>query len=111
MIAVCSDAIFDSQRPPALLNPMVIIEVLSASTEELDRTEKFLEYREIASLTDYILVSQEKMPVIHFARKSTTSWAIDEYSQPDQMFALPALDVSIPLAEIYRKISFPSAAE
>ena len=109
VIAVCGGSIFDSQRPPALLNPMVIVEVLSGSTEESERNSKFLDYREIASATDYVLISQERMLIIHFARKSATQWTVDEYSQPEQLLSLPALEVEISLAEIYRKVSFPAA--
>lgn len=109
VVAVCDNEVFDDDNPPALLNPMVIFEVLSPSTEQFDRWEKFDEYRQIPSLTDYLLIEHERPFVLHFARYSATQWLVSEYDGLDKVIPLPALQVDLPLAEIYRKVVFGAA--
>lgn len=106
VVALCGDAQFDSETPPSLLNPSVIVEVLSPSTAEHDRTEKFMEYRQIEGLTDYVLVEQDSVLVVHFARQSATQWIVTEYTRLDDTLTFVSLDVSLTLADIYRKIVF-----
>ena|SRR5579862_5309685 len=106
--ALCGDPQFDADNPPSLLNPTVIVEVLSASTEGTDRGEKFSEYRQLVGLTDYILVTQEEPLVIHYARQSPTRWEVVEYTTLSERLTIASLEVSLSLADIYRKIDFPA---
>jgi Uma2 family endonuclease len=106
VVALCGNAQFDTETPPSLLNPSVIVEVLSPSTAENDRTEKFMEYRQIEGLTDYILIEQDRMLVVHFARQSATQWVVTEYSRADDTLTFASLEVSLTLADIYRKVVF-----
>lgn len=108
VVAVCGEQMYNADNPPALLNPMVIIEVLSPSTQYFDRWGKFEEYRQIPSLTDYLLIEQARPFVLHFARYSATQWLVSEYEGLDKSVPLPALDVILPLAEIYRKVVLAS---
>jgi Uma2 family endonuclease len=110
VMALCGDAQFDDENPPALLNPSAIIEVLSPSTAENDRTEKFVEYRQVEGLTDYVLVEQDRILVIHYARQSDTQWMLTEYTRLDDTFTLTSLEVSLTLADIYRKVVFSEPA-
>ncbi len=106
--ALCGEPVFDrSSRPPALLNPQVIFEVLSPSTETFDRGEKFLRYRTLASLTDYVLAAAEFLRVEHHARQPDGSWIMTGYRQPADRVPLRPRAGELTLAQIYRRIAFP----
>ena len=108
--ALCGQPQFDrSFRPSALLNPQVIFEVLSPSTEAFDRGDKFTRYRKLASLTDYVLVTAEFMRVEHFVRQENGAWTMTEYNQSGDKVPLRPLDCALSLAEIYRQVTFPDA--
>ena len=106
VVAVCGSAQFDNDNPPALLNPMVIVEVLSPSTQGIDRGEKWDEYRVLPTLTDYVLVAQDRIFVTHYARQSATQWIVTDYSAQTDTLTLTSVDVIMTLAEIYRKVTF-----
>jgi Uma2 family endonuclease len=73
-VIVCDEEQYADKSEMTLLNPTVIIEVLSPSTEKFDRGDKFIAYQKIASLQEYLLVAQDKMLVEHFIRQSDASW-------------------------------------
>ena len=106
VVALCGDAHFDANKPPCLLNPTVIIEVLSPSTEAFDREEKFIEYRQVETVTDYVLVSQDQILVIHYSRVTPSQWVLNVYTALTDTLTFPTLEVSLILAEVYRKINF-----
>ena len=84
-----------------LTNPNLVVEVLSPSTSNYDRGGKFELYREIPSLTDYILVHTEAIRVEHFARQSDGSWIFREYKGVDSSVALDSINCSIRLGDVY----------
>lgn len=83
--------------------PKVLIEVLSESTEAIDRREKFLSYRQIETLEEYVLIAQDKMEVTVFCRKS--NWQPEILRQREQSLRLPSLGFNLPLAEIYQGVN------
>lgn len=89
-----------------LFNPIVIAEVLSDSTEAYDRGKKFAAYRQIASLQEYLLVSQTKVLVEHFHREQQGVWRMREYCSLDALLTLESLGVTISVSEIYRRVKF-----
>lgn len=106
--ALCGEAIFDtSANPHSLLNPQVIFEVLSPSTEGFDRGDKFARYQRLESLTDYVLVDSEQMRVEHFARQKTGIWVYSEYPAAGDTIYLASVGVELPLSEIYERVTFP----
>ncbi len=106
--ALCGEPRFDrSSRPAILLNPQVIFEVLSPTTETFDRGEKFLRYRTLESLTDYVLVAADFLRVEHFTRQDGGQWTMTEYRQPDDRVPLRPLGGELTLAQIYRRVTFP----
>ena len=108
VVALCGEPRFDrSSRPAVLLNPQVIFEVLSPSTEAFDRGEKFFRYRTLPSLTDYILVASEFMHIEHCVRQEKGAWMMTEYRQPGDELPIRSLEVRLTLAQIYRKVVFP----
>ncbi len=109
VVALCGNARFDAERPPALLNPGVIVEVLSPSTEAVDQDEKFEEYRQIDGVTDYVLISQDRVQVSHHVRQETGHWLVTEYTTLEDTVRFSGLEVEVTLTEIYRKIVFSAA--
>jgi Uma2 family endonuclease len=89
-----------------LLNPTVIIEVLSKSTRDYDMGGKFALYRDIPSLKEYILVDSESLNVYAFRINQNGHWELQEYKQIEDALPVKSLDLSIPLAEVYEGIVF-----
>ena len=101
--ALCGEARFDQEKPPSLLNPQVIFEVLSPSTEGSDRDEKFTEYQQLSAVTDYILVAQDRVEVTHYTRQSARQWMVIIYVDLSDVLSLRSLEVSLTVADVYRK--------
>ena len=103
-LSVSCDPVFDSDD--CLLNPTVLIEILSPSTEQIDRGVKWLRYQECESLRAYVLVSVEAMLVEIYERTdASSSWLYHRYTRPDEILAIRILGASLPLSEIYRRLS------
>jgi Uma2 family endonuclease len=103
LMIVCGEARFHDQHGDVLLNPKVIFEVLSTSTEKYDRGEKFRRYRtQIETLEDYVLVSQDQMRIEHHHCESDGTWSSSEAVGPEDALVLTSIDCQIPLAEVYR---------
>jgi Uma2 family endonuclease len=90
-----------------LENPQVIFEVTSKSTEFFDWERKRDLYVQIESLTDYLIVSQEKMLIAHFQRVAKREWKLKLYEEPQEVITLDSIDCEITLEQIYRNIEFP----
>ena len=104
--ALCGEPRYDSSNPPSLLNPQVVVEVLSPSTAAFDRGEKFMRYKGLESLIDYVLVAANKIEVEHHARQPNGDWLTRTYDQPTDLLRLASVECEIPLAEIYDKVTF-----
>ena len=90
-----------------LLNPKVIFEVLSRSTEARDRGEKAEDYRQIGSLTDYFFVAQNKVLVEHYSRQKDGSWKLMEHRDLENMIRLSSIGCELQLADIYAGVDLP----
>ncbi|MFN8496067.1 MAG: Uma2 family endonuclease [Caldilineaceae bacterium] len=108
LVVVCGNPQFEDEHVDTLLNPTVLIEVLSASTEDYDRGKKFARYRRLDSLRDYLLVAQDHMHVEQYTRQPDGAWRFSEAEQPEAKIALAAIDCELALEEIYEKIKFES---
>jgi Uma2 family endonuclease len=104
----CNGPRFEDDYRDTLLNPTVIIEVLSPSTEAYDRGEKFAHYRRLDSLSDYVVVSQDKARVEHYVRHpdDRNSWVLTEISGLDGVLRLPSIGCEVGLADVYDRVSF-----
>lgn len=102
--ALCGEARFEDDERDTLLNPAVIVEVLSRSTEAYDRGEKFAHYRRVASLTEYLLIAQDRAHVEQFSRESDGRWVIADWSELDGAVEVPALGIRLSLSEVYEKV-------
>ena len=104
VVALCGDARFDDDQQDTLLNPAVLIEVLSKSTEAYDRGDKAEHYRKLPSLAEYLLISQDKPHVEHYVRQPDNQWLLSETSDLQDTVALPAINCTLVLAEVYDKV-------
>lgn len=104
--ALCGPAYFESERHGVLLNPSVLVEVLSPSTESYDRGVRFAHYRRIPSLREYVLVAQDQVHVERFARVDAAGaeWAMTVIEEIDASIVLPSIDCAIPLREVYDRV-------
>jgi Uma2 family endonuclease len=107
----CPPYHFHPRDTNSLINPHAIFEVLSPATEVFDRTAKFDEYQLISELTDYILVSADRVRVDHFRKGESGRWELQSYTQREQELQLDNFQISVPLAEIYEDVIFDSPFE
>ncbi len=103
---VCGGKEFDLKAPNAITNPSVIFEVLSKSTENYDRSEKFQLYSQLDSFREYVLVAQDKPRAERFVRRDEGSWILTNFVGLDAVLELTTLGCSLPLAEIYEDVTF-----
>lgn len=101
---VCGPREVSATDPNAIVNPTLIVEVLSSTTEASDRGEKFAHYRRIPSLRDYVLISQDERRVEVFHRDGESSaWTLREHGPgPGARLRLPALDLELDVDTLYR---------
>jgi Uma2 family endonuclease len=104
VVALCDEAKFDDEQQDTLLNPAVIIEVLSKSTEGYDRGEKFAHYRKIAALLEYVLISQDKKRIEHYVRQPDNQWLMSEVTQPQEGIDLLSIQCRLLMADVYDKV-------
>jgi Uma2 family endonuclease len=90
----------------AIVNPILIVEVLSKSTEKYNREQKFLEYRSLPSFVEYVLVRQDAPEVLTFYRVKTNLWQEEEFAGLENQVYLKALDISLRMQDIYRRVEF-----
>jgi Uma2 family endonuclease len=109
VVVVCGDPQFLDLELDTLLNPTVIIEVLSSSTASYDRGEKFHHYRQLSSLQDYLLISQDQIGVEHYSRQGDHTWLLSDIQDPSSVVSLASIDCSLLVGEIYEKIRFTDA--
>src|SRR6201999_889033 len=100
LVVICSEVEYHDKKKDVILNPKVIIEVLSESTEKFDRNDKFTRYQMFNStLTDYILVSQDKPQVEHFIRQDDGSWKQFKFIGLDRNFIIDSIECTLHLSE------------
>lgn len=107
VVVVCGPPRLADPHGDILLNPTVIVEVLSPSTERYDRGDKFHDYRSLASLREYVLVSQTVARVEQFTRQDGGLWLLRELSSRDDSLELPSLGCALPLRGIYERVDLP----
>ncbi|MBK8046236.1 MAG: Uma2 family endonuclease [Anaerolineales bacterium] len=104
---VCGKSVFDDRQQDTLLNPTLIVEVLSRTTAAYDRGAKFAHYRTLESLRDYVLISQDIPLVEHFARQPDDKWLLGVYDQLESVITLDGIPATLPLSELYDQLDWP----
>ena len=105
---VCGEQIYETiQGVQMLVNPVLLVEVLSASTAAYDLDTKFTEYQSVESFREYLLIAQDRPHVIRYVRQAQ-GWLRTETDGLENEVTLESLGVSLPLSEIYARVKFPS---
>ena len=104
VVVVCGEPQFEDEAFDTLLNPIVIVEVLSPSTEAYDRGEKFTRYKQLPSLKEYVLVSQDNVHVEHH-RRHGAQWILSHYRTLEEVLPLSSIECEVPLRDIYARIT------
>ncbi|MFN6465787.1 MAG: Uma2 family endonuclease [Nostoc sp. DedVER02] len=97
---------FFNNRKDVILNPQIIVEVLSKSTKGYDREDKFQAYRTISTFQEYLLIDQTKIHVDQFSKTGKKQWTLREYDEEDEAIALVTVPFEISLQDLYNKVKF-----
>lgn len=97
---------YQAGRRDTLTNPMLIVEVLSKSTKNYDRGDKFAAYRTIPTFQEYALVDQYSAHVEHYVKTGNKRWVLQEYDGLDAILSLSSLDLDVLLSDVYDKVQF-----
>lgn len=111
LVVVCDEPQFEDQVQDTLLNPLVIVEVLSDSTEKYDRGTKFSHYRQLPSVQEYVMVAQNRLLIERYVRQTDDSWLLTVFSESADTFDFASIGASIPMSAIYRGVKLPDDAD
>ena len=106
---VCGKPEFYENRADTIVNPVVIVEVLSETTELYDRGKKFEFYRTLNALGEYVLVDQRRMHVEQFTRNDAGKWVLAEYQGAEAVLSFASIKAEIALKDIYPRVKFESS--
>jgi Uma2 family endonuclease len=106
VVVVCGEPKFEDEHVDTLLNPVLIVEVLSKSTARYDRIDKFAHYRSIPSFAEYLLVSQDEYRVEHNARQPDGRWLLTDIRGKEEQVVLSSVGCALALADIYDRVNF-----
>ena len=109
VVVVCGDPVFIDGELDTLTNPLLIVEVLSNSTKNYDRGEKFERYRSIAGLREYLLIAQDNVHIEGHVRQNEGAWLLRETNRMSDTIDLTSLGRRLPVTEIYFKVSYGAA--
>ncbi|WP_296806089.1 Uma2 family endonuclease [Thiocapsa sp.] len=104
VMVICGERRFHDGRRDVVTNPVMIVEVLSDSTEAFDRGDKFRHYRNLQSLQAYLLLSQYRMQAELFLRQPDGTWSLSSYQDPSETIPLRIVEAELSLAEVYDKV-------
>jgi Uma2 family endonuclease len=109
VVVACGAPQFEDAELDTLLNPIVIIEVLSASTEDYDRGRKFEHYRTLPSLQEYVLVAQDSPHLTHYVRQADDTWVLSDIVLEKATLMLPSIQCHLLMRDVYAKIATPAS--
>lgn len=107
VVVVCGERWFDDSEVDTLLNPIVIAEVLSPSTEDYDRLTKLEHYRKFPSLAEVLLIAQDRARVEHWVRQGDGRWMVEDIEDLEAVVELPSIGCSLDLKKVYRGVLTP----
>ncbi len=103
--------IYYGTNTTTVTNPVFIAEVLSKSTKDYDRGDKFLYYRSIPEFKEYLLIDQTKYYIMQYVKTSENQWILTEYELKDQVLILPSINLEVSLSQLYKKVNFAENGE
>ena len=104
VVVACAEEQFDDEEKDALLNPVVIVEILSASTEDYDRGGKFEQYQNIASLTGHLLIAEDSCRVEQYVGQSDNEWEYSVYRHAGNLVKINVIGCELVLQDVYAKV-------
>jgi Uma2 family endonuclease len=107
VVVVCGEPAFEDEHVDTLLNPTLIIGVLSESTESYDRGRKFRHYQTVGSLVEYLLVAQDECRIEQFVRQPAGHWLYSDARSPEGGLELASIQCVLALREVYDKVALP----
>jgi Uma2 family endonuclease len=111
VVVVCGERRFADEQRDVLLNPSVIVEVLSPGTEGYDRGDKFAGYQHLESLQEYLLVAQDRPHVEQYTRQADGRWLLSEATHLEAVIHLSSLGADLALSEVYADVNFEAEAD
>jgi Uma2 family endonuclease len=111
LLVICGGILYYGDRKDIVTNPVIIAEVLSKSTANYDRGEKFLHYRSIESLRDYLIIAQDSAHIEHHAKQPDASWLLREYSSLDDVIRIASISSEVTLRTVYEDVDFSETVE
>ncbi|OBQ35318.1 MAG: hypothetical protein AN487_15890 [Anabaena sp. CRKS33] len=106
ILVIDGEPLFQPQRKDTILNPCLIVEVLSKSTENHDRTDKFRYYRSIPEFQEYVLINQYEISIEHYKKAEDDAWLFRAYESDQDKIFLGSINLEIPLLDIYEDVNF-----
>ncbi len=110
VVVVCDPPRFEDAVLDTLLNPTLLVEVLSESTAGYDRGAKFDDYRSIESLREVLFIAQDSVHVLHYVRRDDDTWILSEIRDPEGRLPLSSTEAELLLTEVYAKVRFDDPA-
>jgi len=111
ILVFCGPPQFADSHSDMITDATVIIEVLSPSTENYDRAFKFEQYRRLVSLTDYIVIAQDRIYLEHHTPQADRSWRLVEITDPDAVVSLNSINCTFRVAEVYERVTFAASRQ
>jgi Uma2 family endonuclease len=112
VVVTCEAAAEDPEDPYLIVQPILIVEVLSPTTKRTDKVEKMNAYQQIPGLLEYVIVAQDQMRVeIYRHRKAGDVWQGEVFTEPTEQITCESIGLSLSLADIYRRVTFPAQPE
>jgi len=103
--------IYEGKGTTAVTNPILLVEVLSKSTKNYDMGDKFLVYRSLPSLKEYILIEQDKFYVMQYSKTPENKWLLSEYKQENAVLSLESINFNLAFSELYEGVNFAEVEE
>jgi Uma2 family endonuclease len=110
-MVIAGEPIYQGKSTTTITNPLLIIEVLSLSTQDYDRGQKFKYYRSLNHLREYILIDQYQYAIEQFAKNKDGKWVLTEYNNKEDDLILESLSWKISLTDIYERVNFSQEKE
>ncbi len=110
VMVIQGDLVLQEGRKDTLMNPVLIVEVLSKSTADYDRGDKFAAYRSIPGFQEYLLVSQSSRQIAHYVKRTEKKWDFQAYDETDTVVQLGTINLELAIADIYDKVEFEMTA-
>ncbi|NEO03805.1 MAG: Uma2 family endonuclease [Moorea sp. SIO3I7] len=106
VMVIQGEPVYTGKGTTTVMNPMLIVEVLSNSTKNYDQGDKFLYYRSISEFKEYILIEQSEYRLLQYIKTATNQWQFTEYESENSVISLNSLELSVSVQDIYEGVNF-----